>query len=118
MLRESLAEEFLRAAVLCLALVFVAVATAPATADEATPNIATTTPGDYVIAAKVVAPWAERINAAGAGILHINLRNGTTIATAANVFDRVTADVVQMGVGIPGLIGGRFPLTDMVACRF
>ena len=87
-------------------------------AEEATLSIATTTPGDYVVAAKVVTPWAEHINQAGAGILHIVVRNGPTIAIAANVFDRVNADVVQMGVGIPGLIGGRFPLTDVVGLPF
>ena len=89
-----------------------------ALAEEATLSIATTTPGDYVVAAKVVTPWADRINQAGAGILHITVRNGPTIAIAANVFDRVNADVVQMGVGIPGLVGGRFPLTDVVGLPF
>jgi TRAP-type C4-dicarboxylate transport system substrate-binding protein len=108
----------LRVVVLYLALFLAAGPIAKARADEATLSIATTTPGDYVVAAKVLAPWAERVNAAGAGLLHVNLRNGTTIATAANVFDRVSADVVQMDVGIPGLIGGRFPLTDVVALPF
>ena len=100
----------------CTAMI--GLAARPAAADEITLNIATTTPGDYVVARKIVTPWADRINQAGAGVLHIVPRNGATIAIAANVFDRVSADVVQMGVGIPGLIGGRFPLTEVIGLPF
>jgi TRAP-type C4-dicarboxylate transport system substrate-binding protein len=110
-----------RRAARTMSLVYAAImglAARPAAADEITLNIATTTPGDYVVARKIVTPWADRINAAGAGVLHVVPRNGATIAIAANVFDRVNADVVQMGVGIPGLIGSRFPLTEVIGLPF
>src|SRR5690606_14236970 len=35
-----------------------------------------------------------------------------------NVYDRVTSDVVQIGWMLPGLLGGKFPLSEVVALPF
>jgi TRAP-type C4-dicarboxylate transport system substrate-binding protein len=72
---------------------------------------ATTVPADTALVTKVFEPWAARVNAASAGTLEIEIRNGPAIANLSNYYDRITEDVVQIVFGMQGLIGGRFPLS-------
>ncbi len=97
---------------------WLAVGSSTGIADELTLTFATLTPPEYSSNTKVYTPWAERVNAAGKGVLHIDVRNGMSLANFANVYDRVNDDVVQIAVGIPGLVGGKFPLTDVVGLPF
>jgi TRAP-type C4-dicarboxylate transport system substrate-binding protein len=96
----------------------IALAPVSARADAVKLLFATLTPPDYTSNTRVYAPWAEHINAIGRGVLQIDVRNGTAIANNANVFDRVDNDVMQIAVGIPGLVGGKFPLTEVVGLPF
>jgi TRAP-type transport system periplasmic protein len=68
-------------------------------------------PADTALVTKVFEPWAARVNAASAGTLEIEIRNGPAIANLSNYYDRITEDVVQIVFGMQGLIGGRFPLS-------
>jgi TRAP-type C4-dicarboxylate transport system substrate-binding protein len=104
-----------------VALVAAAVALAfpvAAMADEVHLIFATLAPAEYTSVTKVYMPWANRINVAGKGILQIDVRNGMALASNANVYDRVDADVIQIAAGIPGLVGGKFPLTEVVGLPF
>lgn len=101
-----------------LAAVALGLAPAAAKADEVRLIFATLAPAEYTSVTQVYAPWAEHINAIGKGVLQIDLRNGMALASNANVYDRVDADVVQIAVGIPGLVGGKFPLTEVVGLPF
>jgi TRAP-type C4-dicarboxylate transport system substrate-binding protein len=96
----------------------IALAPLVARADEIKLLFATLTPPDYTSNTRVYAPWVEQLNAIGRGILQIDIRNGTAIANNGNVYDRVDNDVMQIAVGIPGLVGGKFPLTEVVGLPF
>lgn len=63
-------------------------------------------------------PWAERMNAASKGTLHVEVRDGYAVANYGNVYDRVMDDVVQIGWGMQGIIAGRFPLTEVATFPF
>lgn len=79
---------------------------------------ATTEPAGSDDSMRVFSPWAQRIGAATNGAIHIDLREGVAIANSTNIYDRVQSDVVQIGILIPSLIGGKFPLTDVVGLPF
>src|SRR6185437_5597940 len=101
-----------------VALALAMLKTGAAAADETRLLFATLAPAEYTSVTQVFMPWAERINAAGKGVLQIDVRNGMSLASNANVYDRVDADVIQIAVGIPGLVGGKFPLTEVVGLPF
>ena len=63
-------------------------------------------------------PWAERMNAASNGTLHVEVRDGYSVANYGNVYERVMDDVVQIGWGMQGIIAGRFPLTEVATFPF
>lgn len=100
-------------AVLAAALLAIFGAAAPA--DETKLIFATVTPPGSVINTQVILPWAKRVNAQGEGVLSIDVREGTTLANFGNVYDRVLSDVVQIGWGIHAAVGGKFPLSNVVA---
>lgn len=79
---------------------------------------ATTEPAGSDDSMHVFSPWAQRIAAASNGAIHIDVREGVAIANSTNIYDRVQSDVVQIGILIPSLIGGKFPLTDVVGLPF
>jgi TRAP-type C4-dicarboxylate transport system substrate-binding protein len=72
-------------------------------------------PPGSVIDAKVVQPWAQRVNEQGKGTLSIDVRSGPSIADFGNIYDRVLSDVVQIGWEIQAAVGGKFPLSNVVA---
>lgn len=59
--------------------------------------------------------WAERINRASAGTLRIEVRDGPALANFANVYERVSTDVVQIGWAIHQAVAGTFPLTELLS---
>lgn len=63
-------------------------------------------------------PWAERINEAAKGTIHVDPRDGFAIANFTNVYDRVMNDAVQIGWGMQGLVAGKFPLTEVATFPF
>src|SRR6185312_10338630 len=87
----------------------------PASADELKLLFADVVPPGSIIDAKVVQPWAQKINAEGKGVLSIDVRPGPTMGTFENVYDRVLTDVVQIGWDIQAAVGGKFPRSNVVA---
>ncbi len=62
--------------------------------------------------------WAQRVNAQSGGTLKIEVRDGTTLANFGNSYDRVLADVVQIGWVQPAFIAGKFPLAEITNLPF
>lgn len=62
--------------------------------------------------------WAKRVTDQAKGAVKVDLRVGETIANFINSYDRVTSDIIQIGWIIPGLVGGRFPLSDVASLPF
>jgi TRAP-type C4-dicarboxylate transport system substrate-binding protein len=96
----------------------VAALTAPAGAEEVRLIFATVSPPSFSIVTQVHHPWAARVNAAGKGVIQLDVRDGPGVANPLNFYDRVVNDVVQVSWGLQGLLGGKFPLTQVVAIPF
>jgi TRAP-type C4-dicarboxylate transport system substrate-binding protein len=63
---------------------------------------------------EVSIPWADRINAAGKGLVHIKAVEGFALVTPPTFYERLQGDVVQIVYGLQGSVGGVFRLTDVV----
>jgi TRAP-type C4-dicarboxylate transport system substrate-binding protein len=63
---------------------------------------------------QVSLPWADRVNAAGKGIVHIKVVEGFAVVTPQTFYDRLKNDVVQIVYGLQGSVGGVFRLSDVV----
>ena len=81
---------------------------AAAKADEVKLTFATLAPPDSRVAQMAFHPWADRVNAAGKGVVQLDTRDGFAIANLDNVYSRVMDDVVQVGWALQGAIGGKF----------
>jgi TRAP-type C4-dicarboxylate transport system substrate-binding protein len=89
-----------------------------AQAEEPKLIFAVSAPASSHINVRVFAPWAERVNAQGKGVVHIDARFGTGITNPVNYYDRLTSDVVQMAWGTTGSVAGKFPLSQVVTLPF
>jgi len=89
-----------------------------ARADELVLTFATASPAPNLDTTEVFAPWAERVRADAKDTVRIDIRDGVTLANPTNIYDRVASDVAQIGLLIPSLVGGKFPLTDVVGLPF
>jgi len=106
---------FGRSAFLAACLV---VAAQPAAAQETTLVLATTNAPNTHLNARVMHPWAERINQQGKGVVRIDVRDGPTIANHLNYYQRVMDDVVQIAWGLPVYVAGKFVLTNVTTLPF
>ena len=95
------------------------VAAAPAArADEINLLFGTTLPAQVHLNMRVLHPWAEKINEQGKGIVHIDVRDGESIANLSNFYSRVQDDVIQISWGLQTAIGGKFPRTSVAGLPF
>jgi TRAP-type C4-dicarboxylate transport system substrate-binding protein len=62
--------------------------------------------------------WAKRVNDQSGGTLKIEVRDGVSLATFGNSYDRVMADVVQIGWVQPAFVAGKFPLAEITNLPF
>ena len=58
-------------------------------------------------------PWANGVNAKGAGLVKVNVIEGFSVVGPPNYYPRLLNDVVQIAYGLQGSVGGVFPLTDV-----
>jgi TRAP-type C4-dicarboxylate transport system substrate-binding protein len=63
-------------------------------------------------------PWAAEVNKQGAGLVHLDVREGVTLATFENIYDRVLDDAIQVGWGMQNAVAGKFPLSEVPAVPF
>lgn len=63
---------------------------------------------------EVFTDWVDSINADGAGVIEIDMREGFTMANPSNFYDRVKDGVVEISWGNLTGIGNRFPLSSVV----
>src|SRR5579862_1922179 len=87
----------------------------PAAAEETTLIFATTSTPQAHVSEHFFHPWANKVNEQGKGVLRIDVRDGTTLASGANFYNRVLDDVVQISFGQPTQVSGKFPLSEGVA---
>lgn len=89
----------------------------PAAADEInlifTPIALPNTP-----AAGMYHEWADKVNAAGKGVVHLDVRDGFTLVNSKNFYDRLLSDVVQITFGSTNYVGGAFRLSQVMSLPF
>ena len=98
-----------------LALVLLPLA---ARAEEVTLTFVTAEPSTSPDAATIFSPWAQRVMASAPGAVKIEVRDGTAIVNPINMYDRIQSGVFQIGLLIPSLVGGKFPLTEVISLPF
>jgi len=81
--------------------------TAAASADEINLIFATGSPAGSEVSQEFFRPFAERLNAADKGVLHVDFREGSAISDPAKAYDRVTSDAIQIGFMLPNLVAGN-----------
>jgi len=98
------------------AALFLAATTARA--DEINLIFATGSPAGSEVSQEFFRPFAERLNAADKGVLHVDFREGSAISDPAKAYDRVTSDAIQIGFMLPNLVAGKFPRTQVVTLPY
>jgi TRAP-type C4-dicarboxylate transport system substrate-binding protein len=63
-------------------------------------------------------PWAEQVEKDADGALKIEIVTGGRLASLGNTYDRLLSGVFDIGYTTQGLIGGKFPGTEVVAMPF
>jgi TRAP-type C4-dicarboxylate transport system substrate-binding protein len=76
-------------------------------------RMATMVPPNTPAATEWFKPWAAQINERAKGTLKVEVVEGYAVANLNNIYDRINADVIQIGWIIHPLIGGKFPLTEV-----
>lgn len=62
--------------------------------------------------------WADRINERNKGVLQIDVRDGTTLASSTNFYDRLLNDVMQISFGSLNYLAGKFRLAEVMGLPF
>jgi TRAP-type transport system periplasmic protein len=99
-------------------LLAVLLATGAARAEERVLMFATTNAPTAHLNVQFLHPWAEAINQDGKGVVQLDIRDGTAIASVANYYDRVTTGVVQISWGLLSTVAGKFPRADVATLPF
>ena len=91
---------------------------ASARADEINLIFATGSPAGSEVSEEFFRPFAEKLNTAGKGVLHVDFREGSAISDPAKAYDRVLSDAIQIGFMLPNLVAGKFPRTQVVTLPY
>jgi len=62
--------------------------------------------------------WAQKVSDQSGGTLKVEVRDGTSLANFGNTYDRVNADVIQIGWVQPSFVAGKFPLSEVTNLPF
>lgn len=89
-----------------------------AKADEINLIFATGSPAGSEVSEEFFRPFADRLNAAGKGVLHVDFREGSAISDPAKAYDRVLSDAIQIGFMLPNLVAGKFPRTQVATLPY
>ena len=92
--------------------------TAPAGADETRLIFTTISLPGSTISDQVWHPWADRVNEAGKGVVRIDVRDGFTLASSTNYYDRLQSNVMQISFGSLNYLAGKFQLSQVMALPF
>ena len=101
------------------------VATAALAALAALPAMAQTTvnfgigsPPRAHLVQQVFIPWSKKVSAESGGAIKVEVKAGRTLVSPFNVYERVQADVAQIGWGVQSYMKGRFRRSGVVGLPF
>ena len=97
---------------ICAATLAMAAANA-ASADEVELKFATVTPSSAASVREFYRPWTARVNEQGKGVVKIDLREGSALATSRTAYARVMNDVVQIVYTLFTYVSGKFPQSEV-----
>lgn len=101
------------AVTLCAALIGTNAAAEPVTLKFANPGVPTSP-----LMSRIFMPMGERLNKATDGEIELKFFSGPTLATYANVYDRVLNGVVDLAFGLLGPTSAAFPKSTVTALPF
>ena len=67
---------------------------------------------------QVFVPWAKKVSAESGGAIKVEVKAGRTLVSPFNVYERVQADVAQIGWGVQSFMKGRFRRSGVVGLPF
>lgn len=111
-------ETALRKTIAALAFIVATIACWRGAAADETKLIMTTISLPDTPAAAMLHEWADKVNAAGQGIVHLDVRDGFTLVNSANWYDRLQSDVVQVTFGSANYVAGTFRLSQVIVLPF
>ena len=100
-----------------LSVVAICLAVAVPAAAQKVINFAVPSPPRAKIVQKFFIPWANKVTADSAGAIKVEPKTGRTLASPFNVYDRVKADVAQIGWGMQ-MFMRRFPRSTVALLPF
>lgn len=67
---------------------------------------------------QVFIPWAKKVSAESGGAIKVEVKAGRTLVSPFNVYERVQADVAQIGWGVQSFMKGRFRRSGVAGLPF
>ena len=77
-------------------------------------KLATFEPPKAFIASKILAAWANKVNACANGEVKIKMYAGGVLGSPPKQYDIVTSGVADISWTVLGYIGGQFPLSSVI----
>ena len=95
----------------------VAIVAFPAMAQK-TVNFGVGSPPRAHLVQQIFIPWAKKVSAESNGAIKVEVKAGRTLVSPFNVYERVQADVAQIGWGVQVFMKGRFKRSTVVSLPF
>lgn len=89
----------------------------PAMAQK-TVNFGVGSPPRAHLVQQIFIPWAKKVSAESNGAINVQVKAGRTLVSPFNVYERVQADVAQIGFGVQNMMKGRFRRSSVVGIPF
>lgn len=89
----------------------------PAMAQK-TVNFGVGSPPRAHLVQQIFIPWAKKVSAESNGAIDVQVKAGRTLVSPFNVYERVQADVAQIGWGVQVFMKGRFKRSTVVSIPF
>lgn len=67
---------------------------------------------------QVFIPWSKKVSAESGGAIKVEVKAGRTLVSPFNVYERVQADVAQIGWGVQSFMKGRFRRSGVAGLPF
>tara|TARA_B100001250_G_scaffold267129_1_gene230431 strand:- start:498 stop:1511 length:1014 start_codon:yes stop_codon:yes gene_type:complete len=81
-------------------------------------KLATFEPPKAFIASKILAAWANKVNACANGEVKVKMFAGGVLGSPPKQYDIVTSGVADISWTVLGYIGGQFPLSSVIELPF
>jgi TRAP-type C4-dicarboxylate transport system substrate-binding protein len=103
---------------IAVAVAPVAMAGATQAADPYVVKVAYTAPPTSPTWTKYWGAWTDKVNKDSDGTIDIQPFHGGRLANMANMYDRLTKGVFEVGYGLQAMVGGKFPKTAVSELPF